>query len=132
MNMRIALTLMLASFSVLSTATAHASAAENQMSAAIPKQCPLSVDFGSYGAGTDGTTFAAVQKLLSKDRGVAKLLSKNWGREGEILLCAVTRSQRDARRLFKSVKSLLPRAPRGPITLKTSTGLIFTASRAPL
>jgi hypothetical protein len=67
--------------------------------------------------------------LLKRERLVRSVTSHRWGREGEVTLCAMTKRSSDARRVFQRVKSSLPRDPRGPITVETRSGLIYTASR---
>ncbi|MEZ0242573.1 MAG: hypothetical protein ACAH11_04315 [Sphingomonas sp.] len=83
----------------------------------IRANCPLTVTFGSYAMGIDSRTYDATLKLLLRDRAVVRLEQRNWGREGEKTLCAVTRKSADARRLFARVKALFPRKPRGPLTV---------------
>jgi hypothetical protein len=91
--------------------------------------CPLTITFASYAMGIDGTAFAAVDRLLRRDRGVRAVARRNWGREGEVTLCVRTRSKSDARRLFARVKTLFPARPRGPLTVETAGGLKFYAPR---
>jgi hypothetical protein len=93
-----------------------------------PRECPLTVSFGSYAMGIDGTAFAKVTKLLSHDRRVTRIEQFRWGREGEVTLCARTRSRAEAVRLFGSIRALLPKKPRGPVTVTTDR-LRFTAPR---
>jgi hypothetical protein len=94
-----------------------------------PRNCPLTVSFGSYAMGIDGKAFDAVSGLLTRDRGVKAVEQYRWGREGEVTLCARTRGGADARRLFWRVRALFPRAPRGPLTVSTASGLRFAVSR---
>jgi hypothetical protein len=79
--------------------------------------------------GIDRVTFTKVETLLAADRGVTKVERSPWGREGEVTLCATTRSGRDATRLFRAIAALAPAKPRGPITVSTRSGLTFTAPR---
>lgn len=88
----------------------------------IRANCPLTVSFGSYAMGIDSRTFDATIRLLSRDRAVMRIEQRNWGREGERTLCAVTRKPADARRLFARVKALFPRKPRGPLTVTLAGG----------
>jgi hypothetical protein len=82
-----------------------------------PQGCALTVSFGSYAMGIDGETYAAVSRLLAHDRGMQAIEQYRWGREGELTLCARTRSGADARRLAARVKALVPAKPRGPVTV---------------
>jgi hypothetical protein len=90
-----------------------------------PADCPLTVGFASYGAGIDGSSARAVDRLLGRDRAVRAVTRHRWGREGEVTLCVRTRTARDAARLFRSIRALLPARPRGPIALGTRSGLRF-------
>ncbi len=104
------------------------------LSAAAPlpaqaEPCPLTVTFASYAMGIDGGTYAKVDRLLKRDRGVRHVDAKRWGREGEVTLCVKTRSRADARRLFVRVKAQFPPKPRGPLTVETASGLKFHAPR---
>jgi hypothetical protein len=91
--------------------------------------CPLSVTFGSYAMGIDSGTYARVDRLLARDRGVRNVDRSRWGREGEVTLCVTTRTRADSRRLFTRIKALFPRKPRGPLTVETASGLSFHAPR---
>jgi hypothetical protein len=93
-----------------------------------PRDCPLTISFGSYAMGIDGRTLERVTALLTHDRGVKAIEQHRWGREGEVTLCARTRSEADARRLFQAVRARLPRKPRGPVTVTTNRAR-FTAPR---
>jgi len=93
-----------------------------------PRDCPLTVSFGSYAMGIDGAAFERVTRMLSRDRRVTGIEQFRWGREGEVTLCARTRSKADARRLSGSVRALLPKKPRGPVTV-TVGGASFTSPR---
>jgi hypothetical protein len=92
-----------------------------------PRDCPLTVSFGSYAMGIDGASYARVTRLLSRDRHVKRIEQFRWGREGEVTLCARTRSKADARRLFARVRALVPPNPRGPVTVSIDG----TSVRAP-
>lgn len=91
--------------------------------------CPLTVGFGSYAMGIDRSTYDAVEALLARDAGVTGVEQQRWGREGEITLCALVRSDGDAARLFGRVKALFPADPRGPLSVVTRGGLSFEVSR---
>ena len=84
----------------------------------VPADCPLTIAFSSYGAGIDGGTLARVERLLSADRGVRRVSRHPWGREGEVTLCARTRSNGDAARLARRIRALIPPRPRGPVTVE--------------
>lgn len=90
-----------------------------------PADCPLTIGFASYGAGIDGGSVQAVDRLLARDRAVRAVTRHRWGREGEVTLCVRTRGGADAARLFRAVRALLPARPRGPIALRTRTGLRY-------
>jgi hypothetical protein len=95
----------------------------------IRAHCPLTVSFGSYAMGIDTRTYDATVRLLSRDRAVTRLEQRNWGREGERTLCAVTRKPADARRLFARVKALFPRKPRGPLTVALANGTEYHSAQ---
>ena len=95
----------------------------------IRADCPLTISFGSYAMGIDSGAYGATLKLLSRDRGVVRIEQRNWGREGERTLCAVTRSRADARRLFARVKAMFPRKPRGPLTVSLRGGAEYHSPR---
>ena len=82
-----------------------------------PRDCPLTIGFGSYAMGIDGRAFERVSALLMRDRGVKRVEQYRWGREGEVTLCARMRTPADARRLFSRVRAMLPVRPRGPVTV---------------
>ena len=90
-----------------------------------PADCPLTIGFASYGAGIDRGSAQAVDRLLGRDRAVRGFTRHQWGREGEVTLCVRTRTIADAGRLFRSVQALLPARPRGPISLRTRSGLRY-------
>jgi hypothetical protein len=91
--------------------------------------CPLTVAFGSYAMGIDAATYARVEALLSADLAVTAVERTPWGREGEVTLCARTRSPADAERLLDSIAALFPAAPRGPISVATAAGRTIRAPR---
>ena len=62
-------------------------------SAPVPADCPLAIGFASYAAGIDRGSFQAVEALLRRDRGVRSVSNHHWGREGEVTLCARTRTR---------------------------------------
>ena len=94
----------------------------------MPENCPLAVSFASYGAGIDHQAYAAVRRLLASSRAVLSVASYPWGREGEISICVTPRSAADAERLFHRIKAVFPRAPRGPLGVRTRSGLTYRAS----
>lgn len=107
------------------TATLAASAADARVARPgpggppqVPADCPLTVAFASYGAGIDGGTLARVERLLAADRGVRRVSRHPWGREGEVTLCARTRSNGDAARLARRIRAMIPPRPRGPVTVE--------------
>jgi hypothetical protein len=93
----------------------------------VPAGCPLIVGFASYGAGIDRGALAAAETLLARDRGVRGVSRHPWGREGEVTLCAATRSSADSARLFRAIRARIPPRPRGPISIRTREGLRFEA-----
>lgn len=95
----------------------------------VPRDCPLVVAFASYAAGINRRVYAAVEELLTNDRGVRAIQRHPWGREGEVTLCVRTRTGRDAVRLFHRVKALFPSGRTPPLTVSTSSGLRFRAPR---
>lgn len=97
----------------------------------VPADCPLVIGFASYGAGIDGGALRVVEALLGADRAVRGVSRHNWGREGEVTLCARTRSRADAARLFRAIRARIPARPRGPITIRTREGLRFEAPARP-
>lgn len=102
----------------LSATTASAQTRTPIVSVAeAPRDCSLTASFGSYAMGIDGRAFERVSALLTRDRSVKAIEQFRWGREGEVTLCARTRSGADARRLFGRVRALLPAKPRGPVTV---------------
>ena len=91
--------------------------------------CALSVAFGSYAMGIDRPTLERVEALLAADPAVAGVERRRQGREGETELCAEVASAADAERLFRSIAALLPADPRGPVTVRTASGLRAEAPR---
>jgi hypothetical protein len=89
-----------------------------------PPDCDLSVSFGSYAVGIDAPVLAAVRTILA-DPAVRSIEDRPWGREGEVTLCVRTRRAADADRLFGRIRTALPAKPRGPIGLRTASGLSF-------
>lgn len=94
---------------------------------AVPADCPLVIGFSSYAAGIDRATFDRALALLNRDRSVRAVTRHNWGREGEVTLCAQTRTPADAARLFRAIRAFVPARPRGPVFLSTRSGLRFEA-----
>ena len=93
----------------------------------VPADCPLTIAFASYAMGIDRPAYSAVQRLLGADRAVRAVSEHRWGREGEVTLCARTRSRADAERLFRAIRPLVPARPRGPVAIRTRSGLSFEA-----
>ncbi len=93
----------------------------------VPADCALTIAFASYAMGIDRPAYRAVQQLLSADRAVRAVSEHRWGREGEVTLCARARSRADAERLFHAARRLVPARPRGPVALRTHSGLSFEA-----
>lgn len=89
--------------------------------------CDLKVDFASIGTGIDSATLQKVEALLSGDTGVATVDRKRWGMEGEITLCADTRTDADANRLFDAVKALFPASSAKPLRIETRSGQHYQA-----
>lgn len=85
--------------------------------------CALTVAFGSYAMGIDRPTLDRVEALLAADPAVAGVERRGRGREGETELCAGIASAADAERLFHAIAELLPADPRGPVTVRTASGL---------
>ena len=79
---------------------------------AVPGKCDVTVSFGSYAMGIDRPTFDKVERLLVRDRRVAKSDQQRWGREGEVTICAKARRRADIAPLFHRIKALFPRDPR--------------------
>ncbi|MES2987111.1 MAG: hypothetical protein V4808_04320 [Pseudomonadota bacterium] len=102
----------------------------NAQSEFAPGKCDVTVSFGSYAMGIDRPTFERVERLLSRDRRVAKTDQQRWGREGEVTICAKARRRADIAPLFHRVRAMLPRNPRGPVTVEAGSRT-FTAGRAP-
>jgi hypothetical protein len=94
---------------------------------AAPGACPLEIEFGSYAMGIDRPTLERVEQLLAAER--IAVARAPWGREGEVTLCAAARSDADAERLARRIAALLPPEPRGPLAIRTATGLVFRAGR---
>jgi hypothetical protein len=94
---------------------------------AVPAPCPLEIEFGSYAMGIDSATLARVEQLLAAER--VAVARTPWGREGEVTLCAAARSAADAERMARRIAALLPPEPRGPIAVRTASGLAFRAGR---
>lgn len=92
--------------------------------------CMLTIEFGSYAMGIDGPTRARVEALLVGDRAVTGFDTRRWGHEGEVGFCVRTRSAADARRLFRTIRPMIPARSNAPIELRTSDGLRY-ANRPP-
>ena len=94
-----------------------------------PAPCPLEIRFGSYAMGIDGGTLRRVEQLLAADGAVTSVTRTPWGREGELTICAAVRSPADAERLAREIAALFPEDPRGPLSVRTASGLAFAAGR---
>ena len=78
-------------------------------------------------AGIDSATLQKVEAQLSGDTGVATVDRKRWGMEGEVTLCADTRTDADADRLFGAVKALFPASSPKPLRVETRSGQRYQA-----
>ena len=92
-------------------------------------RCRLEVRFGSYAMGIDGGTLRRVEQLLAEDTAVISVTRTPWGREGELTICAAVHGPADAERLARAIAALVPGNPRGPIAVRTASGLVFSAGR---
>lgn len=107
-------------------------AAGNAMSGEdIGEGCPLLVEFGSYAMGIDAETLRRVEALLAADAAVTGVTREQRGREGETRLCVRARGAADRDRLFREIGALFPSDPRGPLTVRTDSGLRFEAGNLP-
>lgn len=93
--------------------------------AATAPTCMLSIQFGSYAMGIDGATRARVETLLVGDRAVTGFDTRRWGHEGEMGFCVRTRSAGEARRLFRTIRPMIPARSNAPIEMRTSDGLRY-------
>jgi hypothetical protein len=84
----------------------------------IVPDCTLTVAFSSYGAGIDNGARVRIEQLVRADRGVRAFSPHPWGREGEVNLCVLTRTNADAVRLSRRIRALIPAHPRGPIRVE--------------
>lgn len=109
-------------------APAGPAASPTQPQQAAPAPCALEIEFGSYAMGIDRAALAGVEQLLAADAAVTSVTRRNWGREGELTLCASVRSGADRDRLFAAVSALFPARPHGPLSVTTDTGRVFRAS----
>jgi|GEM_PF-6084737 len=75
---------------------------------AMNEACQLRVDFGSYAAGIDGLTFARVLHLIATDGAISEVYMIPWGREGEETLCLNELNEDDAKRLFETIREMIP------------------------
>lgn len=107
---------------MLTTATAAAQPA--------PGKCDVTISFGSYAMGIDRPAFERIDRLLSRDRRIAKSDQQRWGREGEVTICAKVRRRTDIAPLFYRIRAMLPAHPRGPVTVEAGSRK-FTAGQAP-
>jgi hypothetical protein len=84
--------------------------------------CAITVAFTSYGAGIDGPTRTRMERMLRVDRRVRTFTSRPWGREGELTLCVNARRSADASRIFRDLRNMVPRRPRGPVQVELHPG----------
>ena len=84
----------------------------------VPRNCPLLVIFGSYGAGIDRPTLDRVEQYLAGERTVTNVGRYPWGREGEVTLCVRARGNADLVRIGNRIRAAIPARPRGPITVE--------------
>ncbi|WP_305984716.1 hypothetical protein [Roseibium sp. MMSF_3544] len=75
---------------------------------AMNEACQLRVDFGSYASGIDGLTFARVLHLIATDGAISEVYMIPWGREGEETLCIYELNEDDAKRLFETIREMIP------------------------
>lgn len=87
---------------------------------------PLTIAFGSYGAGIDGESLARIDRFLSHDRRVLRVERSHWGREGEVSLAVWTRRPADAMPLLRALRRLVSVHPRGPVHAETAAGASWT------
>lgn len=92
-----------------------------------PRNCAMTVRFGSYAMGIDRGAADRIERLLSGDRTVTSISRHSWGREGEYTLCVRTASPGDAAILFARIRPLLPAEPRGPIQVILADGTSYAA-----
>jgi len=83
----------------------------------VPANCPLRIDFASYGAGIDGQAKDNVEAMLRADRAV------------RATLCVRVRRAETAERLWREVRALIPANPRGPVSAYTRSGASFEIRR---
>lgn len=83
----------------------------------VPRDCKITVAFGSYAAGIDQPTLARMQLLLRADRRVRRFTRHPWGREGEVTLCVYMRAHGGAGALSRQLRAMIPPRPRGPISV---------------
>jgi hypothetical protein len=102
-------------------------------SAVVPAEaeaaCHVTVRFGSYAMGIDAPAAAAIEKLVAGSPDVTAVSRLGEGREGEYALCVRTRDPGGAARLAERIRPLLPREPRGPISVEGPRGRIDAPKR---
>jgi hypothetical protein len=106
---------------------AQATPAAQPQPAPAPAACALEIAFGSYAMGIDRPTLDRVEQLLARDAAVTGVTRRQWGREGEVTLCASVRSAADRDRLFAALSALFPARPHGPLSVTTDAGRVFRA-----
>ncbi|NJM51092.1 MAG: hypothetical protein HC843_09630 [Sphingomonadales bacterium] len=67
------------------------------------QRCTLEILFGSYAAGIDGKSYAAVKAVLESRKGDFSVKEQAWGREGEKAVCADTANMEAADAVEKEV-----------------------------
>ena len=86
-----------------------------------PRDCALTVQFGSYAMGIDRPAAEKIERFLRGRRDVAGLSRHPWGREGEYTLCVRLKAGAQPARLAQELKTMIPAKPRGPIRIELST-----------
>lgn len=80
-----------------------------------PANCSISIAFGSFGPGIDGTALTRIERRLRTDRRVRSFTRHRWGREGEVTLCVHLARLGDVYRVGRDLRALVPARPRGPV-----------------
>lgn len=81
----------------------------------VPRDCAITVSFGSFGAGTDRATLERMERRLRTDRRVRNVTRHPWGREGELTLCVRLARAIDVYRVGRDLDAMVPARPRGPV-----------------
>jgi hypothetical protein len=86
--------------------------------AAAAGGCSVEVSFESVCCGVDRRAYADLKAFLDSSPLAAEAIDRAWGMEGEQTLCARTRSEADAEKLFAQIRARLPQGARaGYITV---------------